>query len=62
VAVSTKVGDTIMGAVYKKKRRSCPLCKPHKMGLAPKNKPQERQAQRLAKKEIADARVGLQRG
>ncbi len=31
-----------MGAIYKRKRRSCKLCKPHKMGFADKKKPKER--------------------
>lgn len=27
-----------MGRIYKRKKRSCPLCKPHKTGGAPRNK------------------------
>ena len=26
-----------MGKIYKRKRRSCPMCKPHKVGWAKKN-------------------------
>jgi hypothetical protein len=26
-----------MGKVYKRKKRSCSMCKPHKMGIAPKH-------------------------
>jgi hypothetical protein len=40
-----------MGSVYKKKRRSCAMCKPHKMKWAPKAKPQERMLARLWKEE-----------
>ena len=44
----------LMGAVYKKKRRSCPMCKPHKMGWEPKQKRKYRQLiGRQAKRGIA---------
>ena len=43
-----------MGAVYRRKRRSCKLCKPHKMGLAPADTAKQRQEARLAMKELAD--------
>lgn len=41
-----------MGAVYKKKRHSCAICKPHKMRGEPKRTPRERQKLKLAKQEI----------
>ncbi|MBI2062012.1 MAG: hypothetical protein HYT87_20005 [Nitrospirae bacterium] len=44
-----------MGAVYKRKRRSCGLCKPHKKGLAPKKTPQLRAEEEAMKKEIDEA-------
>ena len=31
-----------MGAIYKRKRHSCAMCKPHKMGWADKKKIKER--------------------
>jgi hypothetical protein len=43
-----------MGKIYKKKLRSCPMCKPHKMRWADKKKPQERQEQTLAEKELKE--------
>lgn len=36
-----------MGKVYKRKRRSCCLCKPHKMGWEPKVKLRQRELQRV---------------
>lgn len=41
-----------MGAQYKTKRRSCPMCKPQKMGWAPKHTSKERMLRREAIKEI----------
>ena len=43
-----------MGKIYKKKLRSCKLCKPHKMHLADKKKPQERQEQTIFEKAIRE--------
>jgi len=43
-----------MGKIYKKKARSCPLCKPHKMHWTDKKKPQERQAQTFDEREIKE--------
>ena len=30
-----------MGAVYRRKKRSCPMCKPNKVGRAPARSPKE---------------------
>jgi len=40
---------------YRKKRRSCPLCKPHKMGIAKRWKPREEHALRRAERECREA-------
>ncbi|MEW6740897.1 MAG: hypothetical protein AB1325_13460 [Nitrospirota bacterium] len=37
---------------YKKKKRSCKLCKPHKMGIEKRWKPQEAEQIRIAEKQI----------
>lgn len=42
-----------MGKVYKRKLRSCPLCKPHKTGHAKKNKDKVRFFIDESDKEIA---------
>lgn len=44
-----------MGKIYKRKRRSCPLCKPHKTGGADKLTPRERQEANLAEEEMREA-------
>ena len=44
-----------MGAKYKRKRHSCPMCKPHKMGMEDKMKPAARQEFDLAEVEMDDA-------
>lgn len=41
-----------MGAVYRRKLRSCPLCKPNKMGLAPKKTAKEISLIKEFKKEL----------
>ncbi len=33
--LNTNEGTLVMGGVYRRKRRSCSLCKPNKMGWAP---------------------------
>jgi hypothetical protein len=43
-----------MGSVYKRKRRSCKMCKPHKMGWAPKKKLKEIQLIKEFKKELKE--------
>jgi hypothetical protein len=43
-----------MGKVYKRKKRSCPMCKPHKTGGADKQKPKERARTKEAEKEIKE--------
>lgn len=44
-----------MGAVYKRKRRSCPMCKPHKMGWEPKATDKQRQQDKVDREDIACA-------
>ena len=44
-----------MGAVYKKKKRSCPMCKPHKMGWDKKNNLKYRQLAAEAEEMIEEA-------
>ena len=44
-----------MGAVYKSKRRSCGLCKPHKRGWAKARKPRELARAKVAQAEIRKA-------
>lgn len=41
-----------MGAVYRRKKRSCPLCKPNKVGREPARSPKERQLLDAMDKEI----------
>jgi len=41
-----------MGKVYKRKRRSCALCKPHKTGWAPRLKEKERALRKAHAAEI----------
>lgn len=43
----------------KTKRRSCTLCKPHKMGWAPKDTTKQQGDERAAEAEIRDARWTL---
>lgn len=45
-----------MGKIYKRKRRSCCLCKPHKTGHAKRWTPKELQERKLKEKEAKDAR------
>lgn len=55
------IRNIAMGAIYKRKRRSCGLCKPHKRGWAPKHKDREQQARKRwrieTEEETADAPV-----
>lgn len=44
-----------MGAVYKNKKRSCALCKPHKRGISPKHKVKYRAKAKAANIEIRTA-------
>jgi hypothetical protein len=44
-----------MGKVYKDKRRSCAMCKPHKRGWEPKKKAKVRAAERNMDREIESA-------
>jgi hypothetical protein len=44
-----------MGAVYKRKRRSCAMCKPHKVGWSPKRSDRGRQDDKADREEIAHA-------
>lgn len=44
-----------MGKVYKRKKRSCPMCKPHKTGGADKQKPKVRNKTNEDEKEIEEA-------
>jgi len=46
-----------MGKIYKRKRRSCALCKPHKTGGADKLKPHQRQELTLAEAEMREAKL-----
>ena len=43
-----------MGAVYRRKRRSCPLCKPNKTGRAPARSYKEQQILKAMQKEIKE--------
>ena len=43
-----------MGKIYKRKRRSCPLCKPHKTGHAKRWTAKELQLRKLKDKEAKD--------
>ena len=45
-----------MGKVYKTKRHSCPMCKPHKMGGAPKHTDRQRMETALAEQEMDDGK------
>lgn len=45
-----------MGKVYKRKRRSCAMCKPHKVGWEPKRKDKERELCREHEQEMREAR------
>jgi len=45
-----------MGAIYKRKDRSCPMCKPHKMGWEDKKKYKERQTIKELDKEIKEVK------
>lgn len=49
-----------MGKIYKRKRRSCHTCKPHKMGWADKKKYKDRKTQVLDEKEMKEAKQGDQ--
>ena len=44
-----------MRKAYKVKKRSCPLCKPHKMGHANRWKTKEAEELRRSEKETSDA-------
>lgn len=49
-----------MGKVYKRKRRSCGLCKPHKTGWAPRFKDRQRGLQKVHESEMkAVLRTGV---
>jgi predicted RNA-binding Zn-ribbon protein involved in translation (DUF1610 family) len=43
-----------MGKIYKRKRRSCSLCKPHKTGIVDKMTARARQEATFAEKEIRE--------
>lgn len=43
-----------MGSIYKRKRRSCAMCKPHKMGWEPKRKLRERELLRVQVEEMVN--------
>jgi hypothetical protein len=45
-----------VGKVYKRKRHSCGLCKPHKVGWAPRLKKKQRALFELHETEIRAAR------
>ena len=45
-----------MGGVYRRKRRSCALCKPHKVGWAPGLKDKQRG---LLKVHVAEIRAAV---
>ena len=45
-----------MGKVYKRKRHTCALCKPHKMGWAPRLKEKQRALLKLHEAAIRAAR------
>lgn len=44
-----------MGRVYRRKRRSCALCKPNKTGGAPRFKEREKELRERTDREIRDA-------
>ena len=44
-----------MGRVYRRKRRSCALCKPHKVGWAPRLKDRQRGLLKVHESEIRAA-------
>ncbi len=41
-----------MGKVYKRKRRSCAMCKPHKMGWDPKQSSKQRELDKVHREEM----------
>lgn len=41
-----------MGAVYRRKKRSCPLCKPNKVGRLPARSPKEIEILKVMDKEV----------
>jgi hypothetical protein len=41
-----------MGAVYRRKKRSCPMCKPNKVGRAPARSPKEIEKLKAMDKEV----------
>ena len=43
-----------MGKIYKRKRKSCCLCKPHKTGHAKRWKAKELQTRKIKQKEAKD--------
>jgi hypothetical protein len=43
-----------MGRVYRRKRRSCPMCKPNKTGQEPRWTPQEYQKIKQMEKEARE--------
>ena len=45
-----------MGKIYRRKARSCGLCKPNKVGGADKKTARERQAQTIAEREIKESK------
>lgn len=45
-----------MGKVYKRKRRSCAMCKPHKMGWSPKRTNKEVARCKAHEDEMREAR------
>ena len=45
-----------MGAVYKKKKRSCPCCKPNKVGWAKKFSKKELEKRKATKKEMEEGK------
>lgn len=45
-----------MGKIYKRKNRSCAMCKPHKMHGADKKKPKDRNEQTIAEREMKEAK------
>lgn len=44
-----------MGRTYKRKRRSCWLCKPHKVGAAPRFKDREKSKRERMEREARSA-------
>ena len=43
-----------MGKIYRRKRHSCGLCKPNKMGWAPARTDRERMEEQQAQREVID--------